>query len=106
MNQLQMLESQPLRCPMIEENAQACALFSAFPRRARKSRTVWRMLQSDANCSPGREFAGNIPILGGVGHYLSGKSLLVLWAFCANSLESLAGNFFERAGNFVSLLTL
>ena len=39
------------------------------------------------------EFAGNFPILGGVGQYLPGKSLLVLRAFCANSLGSLAGNF-------------
>ena len=31
MNQLQMPESQPLRCPMIEENARACATIFRLP---------------------------------------------------------------------------
>src|ERR1039457_1898086 len=53
-----------------------------------------------------RESAGNFSILGVVGHLLPGKSLLVLRAFCVNSLERLAGNFFDRAGNLVSLLSL
>ena len=60
------------------------------------------MAQSAANQSLGakfpllsRESAGNFSILVVVGHLLSAKSLLVLRAFCVNSLESLAGNFFD-----------
>ncbi len=45
-------ESKPLRYPCSEENARTCALFSSFVQRAQKSRTAWRMTQSDANCSP------------------------------------------------------
>ena len=51
LNQLLTAESTPLRCPQIEENARACALFSSFLQRTRKSRTGWRMVQSDANRS-------------------------------------------------------
>jgi hypothetical protein len=35
-------------------NACRCALFTILPQRMRKSRTVWRRVQSDANCSPGK----------------------------------------------------
>jgi hypothetical protein len=45
-------ESKLLRCPQVEQNARACAIFSRFLRRTRRSRTDWRMAQSDANCSP------------------------------------------------------
>ncbi len=31
-----------LRGPQVEENARTCAIFSSFPQRKRKSRTVWR----------------------------------------------------------------
>jgi hypothetical protein len=50
-NRLLTADSELLRSALVEENALACAVFSIFPQRERKSRTAWRMAQSDANCS-------------------------------------------------------
>ena len=50
-NWLPAAESELLRCPQVEGNARACAVFSSFPQRMRKSWTAWRMTQSDANSS-------------------------------------------------------
>ena len=41
-NELLTVESKLLRCPQVEESARACALFSVFRQRTRKSRTGWR----------------------------------------------------------------
>ena len=62
MNQLQMLESQPLRCPMIEKNARARAVFYTFPRKARKSWTGWRR-RGDSNPRDPSDFRCGVAIV-------------------------------------------
>ena len=48
LNQVLTADSRLLRCPQVAENARMRALFSIFPRRARKSRTAWRR-EGDSN---------------------------------------------------------
>jgi hypothetical protein len=101
-------ETEILRCPFVEHKPRTREVFPIFPQRKRKTRTVWRMAQSDANCSLGsnsllnKENTGNFRDLGRLRADFGPNKTCLLSVFCWNSLLNRAGNFETRTGNYFS----
>jgi hypothetical protein len=70
-----------------------------------KSAAIWRMMQSDPNCSPRqipliiRENTENSHGFGPLGGKIKPKKPCARWSFCRNSLVNRTGNYFGGTGN-------
>src|ERR1019366_3820894 len=92
--------------PRLRVNRAPHADFITSPKSRETCQTVWRMTQSDANCSPqsnsllNRENTGNLRDLWRPEAGLQPKKPCLLYGFHRNSLLNRTGNYFEGTGNF------